>query len=134
MPDTTSLLCSHHLHCSADLHICDLSDTPSCYAIIIFIVLLICTFVTYLTPLSCYAVIIFIVLLIFMFVTYTTSSKIGNIGVMYNNLTEVARLNPVAGNRGGSPSGRLLVSSLASCKPSPVGVRCIEKNRKEGND
>jgi len=37
-----------------------------------------------------------------MFVTYTTSSKIGNIGVMYNNLTEVARLNPVAGNRGGS--------------------------------
>jgi len=78
-PDTTALLCSHHLHCSADLHVCDLSDTPSCYAIIIFIVLL-----------------------IFMFVTYTTSSKIGNIGVMYNNLTEVARLNPVAGNRGGS--------------------------------
>ena len=63
---------------------------------------MICMFVTYLTPLSCYAVIIFIVLLIFMFVTYTTSSKIGNIGVMYNNLTEVARLNPVAGNRGGS--------------------------------
>ncbi|KAL0044933.1 hypothetical protein WJX82_002287 [Trebouxia sp. C0006] len=49
-----------------------------------------------------HTVIIFIVLLIFMFVTYTTSSKIGNIGVMYNNLTEVARLNPVAGNRGGS--------------------------------
>jgi len=55
-----------------------------------------------LTLFPCYAVIIFIVLLIFMFVTYTTSSKIGNIGVMYNNLTEVARLNPVAGNRGGS--------------------------------
>ena len=51
---------------------------------------------------SCYAVLIFIVLLIFMFVTYTTSSKIGNIGVMYDNLVEVARVNPVSGNRGGS--------------------------------
>lgn len=52
--------------------------------------------------LSCCAVLIFIVLLIFMFVTYTTSSKIGNIGVMYDNLVEVARVNPVSGNRGGS--------------------------------
>ncbi|KAL3163035.1 hypothetical protein ABBQ32_009460 [Trebouxia sp. C0010 RCD-2024] len=47
-------------------------------------------------------VIIFIVLLIFMFVTYCTSSKIGNIGVMYDNLTTVAKLDPVSGNRGGS--------------------------------
>lgn len=46
--------------------------------------------------------IIFIVLLIFMFVTYCTSSKIGNIGVMYDNLTTVAKLGPVSGNRGGS--------------------------------
>lgn len=37
-----------------------------------------------------------------MFVTYCTSSKIGNIGVMYDNLTEVAKLGPVSGNRGGS--------------------------------
>ncbi len=51
---------------------------------------------------SCCAVIIFIVLLIFMFVTYCTSSKIGNIGVMYDNLTTVAKLGPVSGNRGGS--------------------------------
>ena len=48
------------------------------------------------------AVIIFVVLLIFMFVTYCTSSKIGNIGVMYDNLTTVAELDPVSGNRGGS--------------------------------
>ena len=46
--------------------------------------------------------IIFIVLLICMFTTYTTSSKIGNIGKMYDNLAEVSRLSPVAGNRGGS--------------------------------
>ena len=46
--------------------------------------------------------IIFVVLLIFMFVCYTTSSKIGSPSVMYDNLTELARLYPVAGNRGGS--------------------------------
>ena len=37
-----------------------------------------------------------------MFVTYCTSSKIGNIGVMYDHLTTVGKLSPVSGNRGGS--------------------------------
>lgn len=46
--------------------------------------------------------IIFVVLLIFMFSVYTTSGLIGSPSVMYRNLTRVAELYPVSGNRGGS--------------------------------
>ena len=46
--------------------------------------------------------IIFLVLLIFMFVTYTTSSYIGSISKMWENLSLVGKLYPVSGNRGGS--------------------------------